>query len=115
MVALGIGLTVRLAAFEVRAGGQVPLTTTSYEPASAAAAELIVSRALGAPATWPPFTRLTPSLRHRYVRPAPEAVTVNVAVLPAHTFLGAGWAEMAGSAFTVTVRSEEHTSELQSL
>jgi hypothetical protein len=65
MVAFGLGLTVRLAATEVWAGGQVPLTTTSYEPASAAAAELIVSVALVAPETWPPFTRFTPSLRHR--------------------------------------------------
>jgi hypothetical protein len=65
IVAFGLGLTVRFPASEVWAGGQVPLTTTSYAPALAAAAELIVSVALVAPETWPPFTRLTPSLRHK--------------------------------------------------
>jgi len=64
MVASAPGFTVNVAGLEVAGGEQKPLTTTSYEAASAVPAGLIVSVAVVAPEIFPLLTRLVPLLRH---------------------------------------------------
>ena len=72
-VTLGAVLTVSVAALDVTAGGQEPLTTTSYVPASDVETEPMVNVLAFAP------LMLVPLCRHWYARPVPLAVTEKLA------------------------------------
>src|SRR5215831_15729957 len=81
-------------------------TSTSYEPASAAIAGLIVRVGVPDPETSPPSVRSEPSLRHWYTSgwPKPLAITESVTGAPAATLCdGVGCCVMAGAHWLVSM------------
>jgi hypothetical protein len=99
-IAVGVGLTKRTTASLVAAGPQVGVIKTSYDPEFAGTKDVIVS--VGVVALALPVMS-TPSFLHWYIRPAPVAATVNVAVSPWHLVSAIGCVVMLAPLTTLTV------------
>src|SRR5690606_32586077 len=92
---IGVPTTERMA-LELVASPQVPVTTTSYSPASASEAAATVS--IGPLAS----SIGVPSSRHWYESPPPLACTLKVASWPMQTSVDTGCDVIAGGSRTRT-------------
>src|SRR5262245_32127048 len=97
--------TESVAELLVAGGEQLPVITQLYCFRSRLGGTPVSDNtAVVTPPYTPPFERLIPFSLHWYVRPTPDAVTLNVVLPPAHTKLFAGcWLMEGGLVLTIWI------------